>query len=221
MVFLFIFNRNQCGSNEQRRVSNISVESVAYGRDLKQSTNNSENLNNDLRKTFETKTADSNKLVNDNATSHPSSSKFIKNSHDTQHHQQAHDNQQKQLNKCMSLNESTISSREMNSKHQTACPTNSNPNESSTPNRLVRNCYDAVFTLESNRSHIILISNDLNELVIFNLKANRNARILRNVNKPKHIELIDQFRAVVLCDRELNVYNLDEGRLVTKLKGVM
>ena len=217
--------RNQCGSNEQRRVSNISVESVAYGRDAKQ-TNSVENANNDAlnNKKQLTKTADSNKIVRntqltDNATTRSSTSKAHSSSiHSPADTQQAHDNQPKQLNKCMSLNES---GKEATNKHQAACPTNSNPNESSTPNRRVRNCYDAVFTLESNKSHVILISNDRNELCIYNLKTGQNARTLRNVNRPKNVEMIDPYRAVVLCDRELNVYNLDEGRLVTKLKGVM
>lgn len=33
--------------------------------------------------------------------------------------------------------------------------------------------------------------------------------------------MVDSHRALVLCNRELRLYNLDEGTLMTKLKGVM
>lgn len=200
---------------------------MAYSRSgdpSKQLNYNLDNVNNDNLKNkkpnLETKTADTgNKIVKnqqliDNATLNSSIIKAI-NSQDTQ----KSDNQQpKHLNKCMSLNESAKDQSPV-SKHSIACPTNSNPNDST--NRPVRNCYDAIFTIESNKSHIILISNDRNELCVYNLKTGKHARTLRNVNRPKNVKLIDQFKAVVLCDRELNVFNLDSGQLVTKLKGVM
>lgn len=46
-------------------------------------------------------------------------------------------------------------------------------------------------------------------------------RILKGVPYPTNLIPIDQFRCVVLCRRELRIYNLDTGSFVTKLKGVM
>lgn len=171
----------------------------------------------------ETKTADAHKIVkNHQPITEPnaalSSSKAPVHSSQPAQDTQQPDGQQQKLNKCMSLNES--GKEQSAGTHAAACPTNSNPSDSSS-NRPVRNCYDAIFTVESNKSHIILISSDRNELCVYNLGTGRNARTLRNINRPKNVKLIDAFRAVVLCDRELNVYNLDEARLITKLKGVM
>lgn len=44
---------------------------------------------------------------------------------------------------------------------------------------------------------------------------------MNGINQPKDLRMIDQYRAVVLCNRDLRIYNLDEGSLVIKLKGVM
>lgn len=221
-------SRNQCGSNEQRRVSNISVESVAYGTDtskplsnLGEPVNNSENLRNKSKPNSETKTADGHKIVKNQQNADPNatvnSSKAAINSQQADS-QQPDGQQQQKLKQCQSLNES--GKEQSAGKHAAACPTNSNPSETSS-NRPVRNCYDAIFTIESNKSYIILISSDRNELCVYNLKTGRNARTLRNINRPKNVKLIDSYRAVVLCDRELNVFNLDEARLVTKLKGIL
>ena len=190
---------------------------MAYGKDATNHLTNKLDVNNKKLTNLETKTADAHKIVKnsqENATSLSlSSSKNY--SHDTQQQ----DNQQKQLNKCMSLNES--GKEQTLNRHQSACPTNSNPNDSSTLNRPVRNCFDAIFTLETNKSHIILISNDRNELCVYNLKSDKFARTLRNVNRPKNVQLIDEFKAVVLCDRELMYLDFDKAKLITKLKGVM
>lgn len=206
---------------------------MAYGTDAgKPFSNLGETVNTDNLKNHnkskpnsETKTADGHKIVKNQQITEPnaalSSSKAVNSSQqpDTQTSDGSQQQQQK-LNKCMSLNESGRAEQSAASKHAAACPTNSNPSDSSS-NRPVRNCYDAIFTLESNKSHIILISSDRNELCVYNLRSGRNVRTLRNINRPKNVKLIDAYRAVVLCDRELNVYNLDEARLVTKLKGVM
>lgn len=46
-------------------------------------------------------------------------------------------------------------------------------------------------------------------------------RTLKGVPHPTNLIPIDQFRCIVLCRRELRIYNLDTGSFVTKLKGVM
>ena len=42
-----------------------------------------------------------------------------------------------------------------------------------------------------------------------------------DVEMPRHVEVINMFRAVILCDRQLHIYDLDKGRLFSKLKGVL
>lgn len=200
---------------------------MAYG---KESTNKQNNLDvNNKLTNLETKTADSQK-IKDNATlnsqqTSSSSKQTAYNSKSLNQPSQQDNQQNNKLNKCMSLNEGSNkdSNQQLSTKqHTIAGPTNSNPNDSSTNlNRPLRNCFDAIFTIEKNKSHCILISNDLKLICVYNLKTGTYARKLRNINRPRHIELIDEFRAVVLCDRELNVYNLDECKLIIKLKGFM
>lgn len=45
--------------------------------------------------------------------------------------------------------------------------------------------------------------------------------LCKGLNQPRELRLIDNRRALVLCNRELRVYDLDAGQLVVKLKGVM
>lgn len=44
-------------------------------------------------------------------------------------------------------------------------------------------------------------------------------RTLRGIMQPITLEMIDDYRCVVLCKRELRTYNLDTGTLLTTLKG--
>lgn len=46
-------------------------------------------------------------------------------------------------------------------------------------------------------------------------------RTLKGIAHPINLIPIDQFRCIVLCRRELRIYDLDSGCFVTKLKGVM
>lgn len=46
-------------------------------------------------------------------------------------------------------------------------------------------------------------------------------RTLKGITHPMNLIPIDQFRCIVLCRRELRIYDLNTGCFVTKLKGVM
>lgn len=59
-----------------------------------------------------------------------------------------------------------------------------------------------------------------NEFLFFNVYSCEKVRSIKGVTYPISLQLIDDIRAVVLCRRELRIYNLDEGVLVTKLKGI-
>ena len=70
---------------------------------------------------------------------------------------------------------------------------------------------------------MVAVSSMCNEVGVWNIGATslRRARNLKDIPQPKDVKMVDAHRALILCNRELRMYNLDEGSLVTKLKGVM
>jgi len=78
-----------------------------------------------------------------------------------------------------------------------------------------------IFTINDNHKHVIVIFPDRNCISIWDIFEEKAVRVINNVDQPRDLRMIDQKRAVVLCNRELRVYDLDSGQLLTKLKGVM
>lgn len=78
-----------------------------------------------------------------------------------------------------------------------------------------------IFTIKDNHRHVIVIYPDKNSLAVWDIFEEKAVRTIINVDQPRDLRMIDQKRAVVLCNRELRVYDLDTGCLTTKLKGVM
>lgn len=66
-----------------------------------------------------------------------------------------------------------------------------------------------------------MVSLDRADLRVWDVRAERVVRHLAGLPQPRDLQMVDPFRALVLCDRELRVYSLDEGRLLVRLKGVM
>ncbi len=59
-------------------------------------------------------------------------------------------------------------------------------------------------------------------IIVCNRKLNNSFQLVRklvNIPQPMAFEMIDKFRCVVLCNRELRIYDLNTGELVNKLKG--
>ncbi|GFU21337.1 NACHT and WD repeat domain-containing protein 2 [Nephila pilipes] len=81
--------------------------------------------------------------------------------------------------------------------------------------------FNGLYTIKEDKSHVISISSDRNEIVVWNIYEQTAVRRMTGINQPKDIKMIDVHRALVLCNRELKVYNMDQGTLVVKLKGVM
>ncbi|XP_053200934.1 NACHT domain- and WD repeat-containing protein 1-like isoform X2 [Panonychus citri] len=81
--------------------------------------------------------------------------------------------------------------------------------------------YDQIFLIKGNDAHVITLSTGRGEISVWNIAKSKPIRVLNGINQPKDLRMIDQYRAVVLCNRDLRIYNLDEGSLVIKLKGVM
>lgn len=78
-----------------------------------------------------------------------------------------------------------------------------------------------IFTIKDNHRHVIVIYPDKGCISVWDIYEERAVRLINNLDQPRDLKMIDQRRAVVLCNRELRVYDLDSGNLLTKLKGVM
>lgn len=81
--------------------------------------------------------------------------------------------------------------------------------------------FTGLYTIKEDKAHAVSISSDKNEIIVWNIYEQAAVRRITGINQPKDIKMIDLHRALVLCNRELKVYHLDQGNLVVKLKGVM
>lgn len=83
--------------------------------------------------------------------------------------------------------------------------------------------YDNLFTIRGDEGHVVAISSGSGEVSVWSVAGGdpRKLRCLKGVNQPRDVKMVNKHRALILCNRELKLYNLDEGRLETKLKGVM
>lgn len=85
-------------------------------------------------------------------------------------------------------------------------------------------CYtpsQRIFTFKDNHRHMIVIYPDKDMLSVWDIYEEKLVRTINNLDQPRDLRMIDQKRAVILCNRELRVYDLESGSMLTKLKGVM
>ena len=59
------------------------------------------------------------------------------------------------------------------------------------------------------------------EIKIVNIVTNKTVRTLTGADHPQRLAMLDSTTAVVLCNRELYVLDLDAGRVITKLRSVL
>lgn len=78
-----------------------------------------------------------------------------------------------------------------------------------------------IYTIKDNHRHVIVIYPDKCSLSVWDIFEEKAVRTINNLDQPRDLRMIDQRRAVILCNRELRVYDLDSGHLLNKLKGVM
>lgn len=81
--------------------------------------------------------------------------------------------------------------------------------------------FAALHTMKGNPFYLISMATKNGQVTVWDVYREKPTRTLTGVFEPKDVQMIDSTRALVLCNRELKVYNLDAGCLVTKLKGVM
>ncbi|XP_076370647.1 NACHT and WD repeat domain-containing protein 2-like isoform X1 [Tachypleus tridentatus] len=78
-----------------------------------------------------------------------------------------------------------------------------------------------LYWLKDDLTHILSLSTESEEIILWNIYEQTPVRIIKGVSQPRNIQMIDTYRALVLCNRELKVYDLNEGKFLKKLKGVM
>lgn len=76
-----------------------------------------------------------------------------------------------------------------------------------------------LYTIKGDASHMVSLNRS--DLLVWDVFGESIVRRLTGLSEPRDLKMVDRFRALVLCNRELKVYSLDEGRLLVKLKGVM
>jgi hypothetical protein len=81
--------------------------------------------------------------------------------------------------------------------------------------------FDLVVRLPETDQFVVSVSTNKEEICVWDVKQCTRVRILKGVPHPTNLIPIDQFRCIVLCRRELRIYDLNSGTFVTKLKGVM
>ena len=74
-------------------------------------------------------------------------------------------------------------------------------------------------TMKDDPNHIISLSKT--QLKVWNIYSRECVRTFENLKEPKDVKMVNSIHAVVLCGRELIIYNLDNGHLITKLKGLL
>ncbi|PSN35793.1 hypothetical protein C0J52_09490, partial [Blattella germanica] len=81
--------------------------------------------------------------------------------------------------------------------------------------------FDMVTRLVENPDYVITVSTEREEISVWDVHDAIPIRTLIGVTHPINLKAIDDTRCVVLCRRELRIYDLDSGEFVTRLKGVM
>lgn len=89
------------------------------------------------------------------------------------------------------------------------------------PTDKVNHDINMFFTIKEDENHIISLSTGKGEICVYNIYNPEPVRRLTGIVQPKDLKMIDKFRAVVLCNRDLKIYDLNQGKLESKLKGVM
>ncbi len=75
--------------------------------------------------------------------------------------------------------------------------------------------------IRGDSTHMISVAPTIGEVSVWNIHTQKSIRTIKGLQEPKRVRMLDNARAAVLCGRELRIVNMDEGVLLTKLKGVL
>lgn len=78
-----------------------------------------------------------------------------------------------------------------------------------------------IFRLKGSNRFVVCLLYERGEIRVWDMQNCTVVRTLRGLNCPRDAKFIDDFKAVILCNRELKIYNLDTGEMEVKLKGIM
>ncbi|XP_031767920.1 NACHT and WD repeat domain-containing protein 2 isoform X2 [Galleria mellonella] len=81
--------------------------------------------------------------------------------------------------------------------------------------------YDLIVRFDTRGKFVATISTEREEICVWDVTKCQLVRKLVGVTHPINLVPIDEYRCVVLCRRELRVYDLDQGKFLVALKGVM
>ncbi|KAI4468136.1 beta transducin-related protein [Holotrichia oblita] len=81
--------------------------------------------------------------------------------------------------------------------------------------------FNLITRLPETDKFIVSISTKKEDISVWNVRTCEKVRTLKGISHPTNLIPIDQYKCIVLCKRELRIYDLNMGKFVTKLKGVM
>jgi len=81
--------------------------------------------------------------------------------------------------------------------------------------------YNEIVRMKSGHQIVLTLSSGMEDLQVWNLYSEEPLRELQGITNPINLRVINDTRVVVLCGRELQVFDLNEVKLVSKMKGVM
>ncbi|XP_075985298.1 NACHT domain- and WD repeat-containing protein 1 isoform X5 [Anticarsia gemmatalis] len=81
--------------------------------------------------------------------------------------------------------------------------------------------YDLIVRFDSRGKFVATVSTEREEICVWDVTKCKMVRKMTGVTHPINLVPIDEYKCVVLCRRELRVYNLDQGTFLVALKGVM
>ncbi|XP_041974670.1 NACHT domain- and WD repeat-containing protein 1 isoform X2 [Aricia agestis] len=81
--------------------------------------------------------------------------------------------------------------------------------------------FDLVVRLDARGKFVATVSTEREEICVWDVSRCKLMRKIVGVPHPINLVPIDEYKCVVLCRRELRVYDLNEGKFLVALKGVM
>ena len=81
--------------------------------------------------------------------------------------------------------------------------------------------FSGFFHLRNEPDHLISVAPERGVLHVWNTYTGQVVRTITGLQQPKDAKMCDLYKAVVLCNRELKIYDLDSGEYVCSLKGVL
>ncbi|XP_076260371.1 NACHT domain- and WD repeat-containing protein 1 isoform X1 [Rhynchophorus ferrugineus] len=86
---------------------------------------------------------------------------------------------------------------------------------------LPKKMFDLLVRIPNSNRYIVTVSTEQERICVWDIVNSKPVRTLNGIPHPTNLIPIDEQKCIVLCRRELRIYDLDSGTFVTKLKGVM